>query len=182
MRERYVLVNGKRHKVKLRQVNKEISFIIEVDGKPYKVEVMNKISYGSPVILKIGDKPYKVKLNKLNKNVAFNVEVDGELYTVQYESVSKATSLTITMESVKFTTKIIKKTIEKGVITTFMPGRVVSLKVKVGKRVNKGDTLCVLEAMKMENEITAPKAGIIKEVRVSEGASVNKGEVLFVIG
>ena len=50
-----------------------------------------------------------------------------------------------------------------------MPGIVVSLKVKVGDSVSLGQSLCILEAMKMENEITASKAGVVKEIRVSEG-------------
>ncbi|UCC34038.1 MAG: biotin/lipoyl-binding protein [Candidatus Bathyarchaeota archaeon] len=62
-----------------------------------------------------------------------------------------------------------------------MPGRVVTLKVDVGDAVNDGDALCVLEAMKMENEIVAPTAGIIKEVIVTEGASVSRGDPLLII-
>jgi glutaconyl-CoA decarboxylase len=47
--------------------------------------------------------------------------------------------------------------------------------------VKLGEVLCVLEAMKMENEITAPKAGTIQEVRASEGMPVNEGTILVVI-
>jgi len=47
--------------------------------------------------------------------------------------------------------------------------------------VNVGDTLCVLDSMKMENEITAPRAGVVQEIKVSEEMMVNKGEALVVI-
>ena len=54
-----------------------------------------------------------------------------------------------------------------------MPGSIVSVKVKNGDTVNEGDVLCVLEAMKMENEIMAPKSGKIVAVCTSQGAYVN---------
>ena len=63
-----------------------------------------------------------------------------------------------------------------------MPGRIVAIKVQTGDTVNEGDVLCVLEAMKMENEIMAPKAGKIAAVCTTQGASVNTGDPLISIG
>jgi propionyl-CoA carboxylase alpha chain len=59
-----------------------------------------------------------------------------------------------------------------------MPGIILSITVKEGDEVNAGDTMLVLEAMKMENEIHAPRAGKIKKVHVSAGAEVRSGSVL----
>ena len=50
--------------------------------------------------------------------------------------------------------------------------------VKVGDAVKKGDTLCVLEAMKMENDIKASRDGVIAAVHVNQGATVNTGDLL----
>ena len=63
-----------------------------------------------------------------------------------------------------------------------MPGTVVRVNVSQGQAVNAGDVLCVLEAMKMENDITAPKAGTITQVVTAKGSSVSSGDVLIVIG
>lgn len=63
-----------------------------------------------------------------------------------------------------------------------MPGTIVKVNVTQGQTVNAGDVLCVLEAMKMENDITAPKAGTVTQVVTSKGASVSTGDPLIVIG
>jgi acetyl-CoA/propionyl-CoA carboxylase biotin carboxyl carrier protein len=63
-----------------------------------------------------------------------------------------------------------------------MTGKIVSVKVERGDQVKANQVLCIIEAMKMENEINASKAGVIKEVNVFEGSPVNEGDVLFVIG
>ena len=62
-----------------------------------------------------------------------------------------------------------------------MPGRVVLIEVTVGQRVQKGDGLVILEAMKMENEFRASSEGTVKEIRVEVGQAVNPGDVLLVI-
>ena len=62
-----------------------------------------------------------------------------------------------------------------------MPGRVVLLKVNVGDLVEVGDPLCILEAMKMENEIVAPRSGSITQVNVTQGSIVNAGDIMFII-
>ncbi|HKL10671.1 MAG TPA: biotin/lipoyl-containing protein [Clostridia bacterium] len=63
-----------------------------------------------------------------------------------------------------------------------MPGTVLDIKVSAGDEVKSGDVLLILEAMKMENEITAMGDGKVISVNVAKGASVNAGDVLVVLG
>ena len=63
-----------------------------------------------------------------------------------------------------------------------MPGNILKVNVKVGDAVKAGTVLCVLEAMKMENEIMAPKAGTVTQVLATKGGSVDTGAPLVVIG
>ena len=68
-----------------------------------------------------------------------------------------------------------------GAITVPMQGTIVKVLVEVGQEVESGATVCVLEAMKMENNITADKAGTVKEIKVGPGDSVGSGDVVVVI-
>jgi biotin carboxyl carrier protein len=62
-----------------------------------------------------------------------------------------------------------------------MPGRVVRVLAAPGEPVRDGQGLVVVEAMKMENELRAPRAGLVTDVLVQEGSAVEAGEVLVVI-
>ena len=62
-----------------------------------------------------------------------------------------------------------------------MPGNIIDVKVKKGDTVNAGDTLIILEAMKMENDIVAPSNGTVASVNVSKGEAVEAGQVLLTI-
>ncbi|KXS45010.1 sodium-extruding oxaloacetate decarboxylase subunit alpha [Methanolobus zinderi] len=104
---------------------------------------------------------------------AFKVEVDGEMYNVKVNPVGgvavEETKEEVTPESVA------------GAVTSHMQGMVLSLKVDVGQQINEGDTVCVIEAMKMENAIHAPHGGTVKEIFIAEGDAVTSGCVLMSI-
>lgn len=64
-------------------------------------------------------------------------------------------------------------------ISAPMPGLILDIHVEAGQEVNEDDPLLILEAMKMENVVASPRAGIIKEVLVKKGAAVDKSQVLI---
>jgi pyruvate carboxylase subunit B len=105
----------------------------------------------------------------------FKVEVDDEVYEVKVEpigggvSISEASPKKPCAESVK------------GGVSSSMQGMVLSLKVKVEDVVKEGDTVVVIEAMKMENAVHAPHSGIVKEIFVAEGDTVAPGDVILSI-
>ncbi|HJR09293.1 MAG TPA: biotin/lipoyl-containing protein [Pyrinomonadaceae bacterium] len=66
-------------------------------------------------------------------------------------------------------------------VVASMPGKVVRVLVETGARVEAGDGLIVVEAMKMQNELKSPKSGTVVEVRAESGATVNAGDVLVIV-
>ena len=67
------------------------------------------------------------------------------------------------------------------VVTAPLPGNVLAINVKPGESVKAGQTLLLIEAMKMENEVVAPCDGVVKQLAVSKGALVATGDTLLVI-
>lgn len=63
-----------------------------------------------------------------------------------------------------------------------MPGLVRNVLAEPGAEVQRGQTVVVLEAMKMENDLTSPRTGVVKAVRVTKGQTVNQGDVLAIVG
>ena len=65
-----------------------------------------------------------------------------------------------------------------GAVTAIMPGKIIRVLVAEGEQVAEGDVICILEAMKMENELKAPKDGTVKVLHIESGQDVEMGAVL----
>lgn len=103
----------------------------------------------------------------------YKVEVDGEVYNVKVNPVGG--SVTVTEVQEKATSDV------EGAVTSHMQGMVLSVNVNVGDVVSEGDSVCVIEAMKMENAIHAPYSGTVKDIFISEGDAVSSGDVIVSI-
>ena len=66
-------------------------------------------------------------------------------------------------------------------VTSPLPGKVLSVSAKAGEKINEGDELCVIEAMKMENPIVATVSGTVTEVSVSDGQALKAGDPIATI-
>lgn len=115
----------------------------------------------------------------------YKVTVNGREYEVEVEQlggepvVTKSTpkAAPVAVEA-KTTAPKAQGTVGNLKVTAPMPGTILGVKVSVGDKVEKGDTLLILEAMKMENEIAAPEAGTVSSINVEAGASVESGQLL----
>ncbi|MBP3383309.1 MAG: acetyl-CoA carboxylase biotin carboxyl carrier protein subunit [Tidjanibacter sp.] len=145
--------------------------------------------------LKINDNEYKVQLDKLDHNSkTARVIVNGTEYIVEVDGVkpmptskpqvSKATYNASAPTAAPAAPVAAPKAAAAGgaKIVSPLPGTVLSINVAVGDSVTVGQTVAVLEAMKMENNISADKAGVVKEICANKGAIVQEGEPLIILG
>ncbi len=147
--------------------------------------------------LKINGHNYNVQIDDVNEaSTVAHVVVNGVDYEVEIEgakasTVSKpqvapapksANSAMITPSSATPSPRIAAAAPSSGYsVKCPLPGTVLSVKVAAGDTIAAGQTLVVLEAMKMENNIDADRGGVVKQVLVQQGATVMEGDVLIVI-
>jgi biotin carboxyl carrier protein len=134
----------------------------------------------------------------------FQIKVDGKVYEVEVEEVggNESSAGTISVPQ-PVATKVKEEPVSQKVvkpssnsapikaptavvageeIVAPMPGKILQLKVSEGDIVKDGDTLLILEAMKMENEIIANASGNIKKINIAANDMVDTGDILMVIG
>ncbi len=132
---------------------------------------------------------YEVEILNIEDNIA-DIEVNGSHYQVEIHKEIKTPK----------TPKLIRKTVEPsqesdktkthkpsnkltvGAIKAPLPGTILKIKKNVGDEVKVGDTILVMEAMKMENNINADKNGHVKALKVKVSDSVLEGEILAEVG
>ena len=106
---------------------------------------------------------------------AYRVNVNGNTYEITLEVIDKSE---IKSQPSSAPAPAAPASAGDKAIKAPMPGTILKVNVTNGQSVKKGDTLMILEAMKMENEIPAPCDGVVASVNVNNGASVETGTVL----
>lgn len=135
----------------------------------------------------INGNKYEVAINSINDNIA-NVVVNGEEYEVQMEKEPEPVKKKVVVrpvaqpeaETASAPTSTNKVDLNNAVKSP-LPGVITEIKVKVGDEVKAGDTVVVLEAMKMANNLDAEKSGKVTAVLVKEAESVMEDTPLVVI-
>ena len=163
------ILDGKEHDVEIAEVAPD-QFRIEFDGKT--IELDAKSISESTLSLIADDVSYNVESEFASK-YSHNLLVRGNL---------------INVEVLDLRTHRLRKALESAVgidgpvsIEAPMPGKIVAVLVKEGDEVEEGQGVIVVEAMKMENELKAPKGGIIKNLIATEGNAVDGGTALCTI-
>jgi len=147
------------------------AYAVTVNGKPFQVKPV-------PGGFAVGGKTHAVKV-LANEGGAVRAEVAGKAVEGRILDVAKAASRAEAPASRSAAAAAVGA--GKRAVVAPMPGKIVKLLAAVGQAVAAGMPLLVLEAMKMQNEIASPAAGIVREVRVHEGQSVLASDVLVVL-
>ena len=152
-------------------------FKLVLEGVPYEIE-----RKGDLLLVNGQEFPWSINGN--------TVSVGGNAHTVQVQGNSASVDgIAYPMEAQGLeepkTGKARKAATaaadEAGAITAIMPGLVIKINKKEGERVEAGEVVIILEAMKMQNELHARRAGTVKQINVKQGESVEMRQVLAVI-
>ncbi len=141
------------------------SFTVYLNGEQTDVEVVHQ--EGPQLTLIIGSRPYTIVMESEDQ-----IKVNGEAYTVE-----------VMDEEIQRFMKAAPDRLDKKelAIKGVMPGLVIDVSVKEGDVVKKEDGLLIVEAMKMQNEIKAPRDGVVRNVLVKKGQTINSGDTLVII-
>ena len=126
---------------------------------------------------RINGHTYNIEIGAENGGT-IEVSVNGKVYTVERQEISTTADMAPKSIPVQKTAALDANTVA---VTAPLPGTIISIKVKPGDKVTANQTVAVLEAMKMENEIEAGYAGTVSEVKVAERDTVLEGAVLITI-
>lgn len=108
----------------------------------------------------------------------YKIKVNGKAYEVELETVSESA------KSIEVAPKAAAAPASNGAGNVFkapMAGTILDVKVTVGQQVNVGDTLVILEAMKLENDVKSTFAGTVQSINVQKGSAVKNGDAILVI-
>lgn len=136
---------------------------------------------------KINGTEYKVAVGDIVNNVA-QVSVNGAPYKVELEHDTVVPAVKRPKPAAAPRTESGEKVIAKpvssggaGSVKAPLPGVIMDITVKVGDTIKNGDTVVILEAMKMENNIHTDRSGVVKSIEVNKGDSVLEGATLLTI-
>lgn len=144
---------------------------ISIDGKEHEIRISKFSDYS--YLLKVDDNIYQISSEK-NGSDSFTFTINGYTYDVSVRTLLEEKAFEFLRNKGDDN--------HNSIIKSPMPGLILKIKKNVGDTVQLGESLIILEAMKMENDIRASASGVIKEISVKENSAVEKNETLLTIG
>ncbi len=157
---------------------------VSIDGKPHRVE-LSRAHNGW--ICSVGGREFPLDAKEVDSNT-LSLLIAGESYEVRRPSED-----TIYIRERRYQVSIDdprswrgkRRSATSGAgpqkLTASMPGKIVRVLAAEGEQIKAGQGIAVVEAMKMQNEIKSPKAGVLRKLLVQPGMNVNAGEVLAIV-
>lgn len=167
---------------------------VTLDKKPFEVEV-KMLDEGGVLIVKVGDQSFTMKptltddgswiVNDLTTDYTVKIlkragkpitlEINGEEHEIDWKRQRKVETVKKTAGAAQGGSRV------AGGVYPPMPGKITEVFVNVGDKVTSGDTICILEAMKMFNELKADSSGTVKEINIDVGTMVTTADLLILI-
>lgn len=161
-----VSVDDKKYELEISKNSKSLE--IRLNGRSIKVD-NQQIAIGRLAMILQDNKPFEFELTR--ENGTYDCWLNSR--KAHCEVIDEKTAAFAKLMGVSAGAR------KADVLKAPMPGLVLRIEVEKGQKVSKGDALVVVEAMKMENELKASRACMIKDIRVSQGQAVDKNQVLI---
>jgi len=167
-----------------------MKYFTKIDGEKYEIEIEER---SGETVARINGDEYPVDFHRIRGDASWSLRLGDRSFPVSFEA--RPDGLSVTVESESYLVRVddertrAARAVAKGkgsvdatkVVLSIMPGIVREVRVAPGDTVKAGDTLLILEAMKMENEIRAALDGSVKAVHVEADQTVNKGDPLVTL-
>jgi len=169
-----------------------MKYKFSINNENFDIEISNDITFYSESRIRVNGKIFNVMIGEKGEEVK-SFFVNNKLYHIEIEKDNDGYPVGIYVNSEYFPVKLKKidklffyedKKIESkksGVVKSFIPGSIKEIYYKEGDKVEEGDIVLIHEAMKMENEIKAPRSGVIKKIGVKVGDNILANHLLFEI-
>jgi biotin carboxyl carrier protein len=164
-----------------------MKYITTIDDVAFEVEILNDHQ------VRLNDQIYEVDFEEVSGHMIYSLIVDGKSYEIHISE--EEDKWHVLIQGTLYAAEVVDErekrlrdasgelALSSGDYTLQapMPGLVVKVPIKVGKKVDKGDVLVILESMKMQNELKSPHKGTITEVNIKKGDRVEKREVMLIL-
>ncbi len=170
-----------------------MKYKFQVDKKNFESQIANNTTFFSETEMKINKSKFLLRIGESDENGVKSFFLNNRLYQVEVDLDPEGYPRGIYVNGEHFQANLVKidklfffkekpASIKKsGIVKSFIPGSIKKIYFRTGSQVKEGDIVLIHEAMKMENEIRAPKSGVIKSIGVSEGDNILANHLLFEI-
>ncbi len=170
-----------------------MKYKFQVENKNITVEITNSATFHSETALKIENRGYNVSMGDKPDREVTSFRLNDKLYHVELERDGEGYPTGIYVNGEYYSASLLKidklfyykekplTSAKSGIVKSFIPGSIKKIFYRVNDEVSEGAIVLIHEAMKMENEIRAPKSGLIKSIGVREGDNILANHPLFEI-
>jgi len=170
-----------------------MKYKFQIEKKNFDIEITNSATFHSSTAIKVNNNNFSVLVGEADEQDIKSFFVDNKLYQIELEKDEEGYPTGIYVNGEFYSASLLKidklfyykekplKTSKSGVVKSFVPGNIKKIYFNVNDKVKEDEIILIHEAMKMENEIRAPKSGVIKQIGVKEGDNVLTNHLLFEI-
>jgi biotin carboxyl carrier protein len=170
-----------------------MKYKFHVEKKIVDVEIGNSATFHSPTEIKIDKSKLDILIGEYTDNEVLSFFVNNKLHQVEIVRDEGGYPQGIYVDDELYSAALLKidrlfyykekpiSASKSGMVKSFIPGYIKKIFFRVQDRIEENDIVLIHEAMKMENEIRAPKSGVIKTLGVQEGDNILANHVLFEI-